>query len=179
MAEPELRAADVDRERVAERLRRAHGEGRISLLEFDERVAAAYAARTYGELAPLTADLPPEQPDGLAGRAGTASGRAAREAAARAGAGALAGVAAGTSAGAAGMAAEPAGGRSRHGGKRLAWRIEAASWLFASVVNLVIWGIVSLASGVAVYPWWIWVAGPWGAVLLLRLVTGRGLCRAV
>ncbi|MBO0875572.1 MAG: DUF1707 domain-containing protein, partial [Pseudonocardia sp.] len=44
MAEAELRAADVDRERVAERLRRAQAEGRISLVEFDERVAGAYAA---------------------------------------------------------------------------------------------------------------------------------------
>jgi hypothetical protein len=24
-----------------------------------------------------------------------------------------------------------------------------------------------------VYPWWVWVAGPWGAVLLARWVTGR------
>ncbi|MFI9046704.1 DUF1707 domain-containing protein [Streptomyces sp. NPDC053427] len=55
---PELRAADADRERVAEILRDAVAEGRLDMAEFDERLEAAYRARTYGELAPLTADLP-------------------------------------------------------------------------------------------------------------------------
>ncbi|HVL83272.1 MAG TPA: DUF1707 domain-containing protein [Pseudonocardia sp.] len=54
----ELRAADSDRERVVERLRRAVGEGRLTIDEFEERAAAAYAARTYGELDILIADLP-------------------------------------------------------------------------------------------------------------------------
>lgn len=173
MAEAELRAADADRERVAERLRRAQAEGRISLIEFDERVAAAYAARTYSELTPLTADLPPEPSDGPADRAGAKSGRATGRAA-----GASAGISAGALAAAAGVSAVAAGGRGRSSGKRPACRVEVASWLFASVLNLVIWGIVSLASGVAIYPWWIWVAGPWGAVLLLRLVTGHAATRA-
>ncbi|HZS20169.1 MAG TPA: DUF1707 domain-containing protein [Pseudonocardiaceae bacterium] len=53
-----MRAADSDRERVAERLRSAHDEGRLTLAEYDERVQQAWAARTYGELAALTADLP-------------------------------------------------------------------------------------------------------------------------
>ncbi|MGX1976222.1 DUF1707 SHOCT-like domain-containing protein [Streptomyces kronopolitis] len=55
---PELRASDADRERVAEILRDAVAEGRLAMEEFDERLEAAYRARTYGELAPLTADLP-------------------------------------------------------------------------------------------------------------------------
>ncbi|MFD8545729.1 DUF1707 domain-containing protein [Streptomyces sp. NPDC059649] len=54
----ELRASDADRERVAEILRDALTEGRLEMAEFDERLEAAYLARTYGELAPLTADLP-------------------------------------------------------------------------------------------------------------------------
>ncbi|MGH3914532.1 MAG: DUF1707 SHOCT-like domain-containing protein [Pseudonocardiaceae bacterium] len=53
-----MRAADVDREAVVERLRVAHAEGRIDLVEYDERVRQAWAARTYGELTMLTADLP-------------------------------------------------------------------------------------------------------------------------
>ncbi|MFP5071849.1 DUF1707 domain-containing protein [Pseudonocardia nantongensis] len=53
-----VRAADRDRERVADRLRRAFGEGRLTVEEFDERTAATYRARTYGELDDLTADLP-------------------------------------------------------------------------------------------------------------------------
>jgi len=56
---PDLRASDADREAIAERLRAAAGEGRLTLEEADERLAAAYAARTVAELAPLTADLPP------------------------------------------------------------------------------------------------------------------------
>ncbi|MFJ9471869.1 DUF1707 SHOCT-like domain-containing protein [Streptomyces caniferus] len=55
---PELRASDADRERVVEILRDAVAEGRLAMEEFDERLDAAYRARTYGELEPLTADLP-------------------------------------------------------------------------------------------------------------------------
>src|SRR5262245_31338767 len=53
-----MRAADTDRERVAEQLRSAHAEGRLDLAEYDERVRQAWAARTYAELEVLTADLP-------------------------------------------------------------------------------------------------------------------------
>ncbi len=55
---PELRASDTDRERVAEILRDAVAEGRLAMEEFQERLEATYAARTYGELEPITADLP-------------------------------------------------------------------------------------------------------------------------
>ncbi|MFI2258519.1 DUF1707 domain-containing protein [Streptomyces tubercidicus] len=55
---PELRASDADRERVAEILRDALAEGRLAMAEFEERLDATYQARTYGELQPLTADLP-------------------------------------------------------------------------------------------------------------------------
>lgn len=52
-----LRASDADREQIAELLRTAVGEGRIDFAEFEERLTATYAARTYGELEPLVADL--------------------------------------------------------------------------------------------------------------------------
>ncbi|MEW2161897.1 DUF1707 domain-containing protein [Streptomyces sp. NPDC007084] len=55
---PELRASDADRERVAEKLRDALAEGRLDMEEFEERLEATYKARTYGELAPITRDLP-------------------------------------------------------------------------------------------------------------------------
>jgi hypothetical protein len=55
---PELRASDADRERVAEVLREALAEGRLDMAEFEERLDATYSARTYGELAPITRDLP-------------------------------------------------------------------------------------------------------------------------
>jgi hypothetical protein len=55
----ELLASDADRERVAERLRTAAGEGRLTPQELEERLERAFAARTDAELAPLVADLPP------------------------------------------------------------------------------------------------------------------------
>jgi hypothetical protein len=54
----DLRAADVDRQFVADRLRSALDEGRLSLHEYDDRLREAYAARTYGDLDRLLADLP-------------------------------------------------------------------------------------------------------------------------
>ena len=53
-----LRISDADRHRVAELLREAAGEGRLDLDELDERLEAAYVAKTYADLVPLTADLP-------------------------------------------------------------------------------------------------------------------------
>lgn len=63
-AHDHLRASDADRQRVADRLRQAMDEGRLSLLEYDERLRAAYAALTYGELAKVTSDLPASTPPG-------------------------------------------------------------------------------------------------------------------
>ncbi|MFC9507412.1 DUF1707 domain-containing protein [Streptomyces sp. NPDC057002] len=57
-AVPDLRASDADRERVAEVLRDALAEGRLDMAEFEERLDATYQARTYGELVPITRDLP-------------------------------------------------------------------------------------------------------------------------
>ncbi|MET0642306.1 MAG: DUF1707 domain-containing protein [Jiangellaceae bacterium] len=54
----DLRCSDVDRDRVAEALRQAAGDGRLTLSELEERLDAAFRARTYGELEPITADLP-------------------------------------------------------------------------------------------------------------------------
>lgn len=134
-----LRAADADRSRVAEALRRAHDEGRLDLLEYDERLAAAYAARTYTDLAALTADLPAE-PARITAQA--VPGHASRACAAT---------------GATGPAA-------------------VRAWASVSALNLLIWAVVCLATVSWVYPWWVWVAGPWGAVLLAG-ATGSRLAR--
>ncbi len=53
-----LRASDADRERVAEIVREAAGDGRLTMEELDERLDAVYAAKTYAELEPITQDLP-------------------------------------------------------------------------------------------------------------------------
>src|SRR3712207_916974 len=57
-----LRISDQERHAVAETLRQAAGEGRLDLEELEERLEAAYAARTYADLVPITADLP-SKPD--------------------------------------------------------------------------------------------------------------------
>jgi hypothetical protein len=126
---PEVRAADADRARVAELLRRAHGEGRLDLHEFDERVTAAWAARTYGDLDALTVDLPPPAP----------------------------------------AAAPPA----VHPVEPAPDRPAVAAWAGASVLNLVIWGVLAVSTAQWIYPWWIWVAGPWGVLLLAQWLDAR------
>lgn len=54
--------------------------------------------------------------------------------------------------------------------------LTAAWWVWATVVsiNLVIWLLVSIGSSGPVYFWPIWVAGPWGAVLLVTTLASRG-----
>ena len=61
----QLRISDADRHQVAEILRQAAGEGRLEIDELDERLEAAYAARTYADLVPLTHDLPAVRPAGM------------------------------------------------------------------------------------------------------------------
>ncbi|WBB58164.1 DUF1707 domain-containing protein [Streptomyces sp. WMMC500] len=56
---PELRASHADRDRVVDVLRIAAGDGLLTADELDQRVEVALSARTRGELAALTADLPP------------------------------------------------------------------------------------------------------------------------
>jgi len=58
----ELRVSDADRDRVAERLRGAAGEGRLTADELEERLERALSARTDAELEPLVADLPRPAP---------------------------------------------------------------------------------------------------------------------
>jgi Domain of unknown function (DUF1707)/Cell wall-active antibiotics response 4TMS YvqF len=53
-----MRASDADRDRVADQLREALAEGRLSAEEHAERLDAVYQAKTYAELAPIVHDLP-------------------------------------------------------------------------------------------------------------------------
>ena len=53
-----MRAADADRERAVDVLRAGFAEGRLTKDEYDGRVTAVRAARTYGELGTLTQGLP-------------------------------------------------------------------------------------------------------------------------
>ncbi len=137
--DPVLRASDADRDAVADRLRAAHTEGRLSVEEFGERLDAAFAARTTADLARLTTDLPaPTQAPARTGDEPTTRPPARRE-------------------------------RPRGVALPAAW----GTWLTAVLVNVAIWGIVSLGLQEWVYFWPAWVAGPWGAVLLAGTLSGR------
>src|SRR4051812_2567806 len=58
MERAEMRAGDGDREAVAATLKAALDDGRLDLHEYDDRLQRTYAAKTFGELDPLLADLP-------------------------------------------------------------------------------------------------------------------------
>jgi hypothetical protein len=74
---PGLRASDADRERVATALRRHHLDGRLDTDELQDRLGRCYAARTAGELAALTGDLPGDEGPRAPRPAGGAPPRAA------------------------------------------------------------------------------------------------------
>lgn len=58
-----MRVSDAERAQVQDRLRRAHDLGQLDLTEFDDRVRTVWAARTRGDLAGITADLPVPSPE--------------------------------------------------------------------------------------------------------------------
>ena len=58
----QVRASDVDRKAVQDRLHLAHANGEIDLAEFDTRVRNAWQAKSRGELERIVADLPPVRP---------------------------------------------------------------------------------------------------------------------
>jgi hypothetical protein len=141
-----LRAADVDRQFVAERLKAAVDEGRLSLGEYDERLKDTYAALTYGDLDVILSDLPGFRPVDSSAVA-PASGYAAAPA-----------------------ATEPA--EKGRFVRQPHWLLGIWSgWLIAVTVNVVIWALVSISAEDAVYFWPMWVAGPLGAVLLATSVS--------
>lgn len=135
--DPAIRASDADRELTVERLREAHAEGRLTAEEFSERVDEAYAARTHGDLAPLTRDLPSPARGARTGDEATPARR------------------------------DPSDRRPGRPDPALpdgrgAWGV----WAAAVLVNVVVWAVVSLSAQEWIYFWPVWVAGPWGAVLL-------------
>ncbi len=142
MPDPHLLAADADRSAVVTRLDASLTDGRLTLAEYEDRSARAHAARTYGELTELTADLP----------------SAARPA-----------------------APEPrcsAVTRAVHAGAwhgawdrdlRTAW----TGWATTAVIVIGIWLLSMLGTGDLVYPWPVWVVGPWGVVLVARTLGER------
>jgi Domain of unknown function (DUF1707) len=132
-----MRASDDDRQQVVDRLREALADGRLKQEEFTERMGLAYQAVTHGDLAKLVADLPPASPQPEPRPAPTPAPSPA--AAAQRGA----------------FADLPAA-------LKVLWTI----WLAAVSINVVVWVLVVATSGHFIYPWPLWVAGPYGAALL-------------
>ncbi|MEU5989769.1 DUF1707 domain-containing protein [Spirillospora sp. NPDC047418] len=138
---PDIRASDADRDRVAASLREHCALGRITMEELQERLDSAYASKTLGDLQEVTSDLPEEDlyelPVPAAQPKSTAS-----------------------------VARPPSRDLDMRGTKAM-W----GAWATVSAINFTVWLIVLVTVG-GVYPWWIWVAGPWGAVLLMRTIFG-------
>jgi hypothetical protein len=143
---PTMRASDADRQEVIERLRAALDEGRLKMDEYLERMGQASEAVTYGDLAPLYADLPESGPVARRGPAGTPATSPQSPLP--------------TSAQAAAVARHDFAGLPTP--LKVLWTI----WGAVVSVNVVIWVLVSATTAQLVYPWPLWVAGPWGAVLL-------------
>ena len=140
---PDLRAADLDRELTASQLRRHAAAGRLTLAELDERLGWTYQAKTMGELAKLTSDLPDLSVEKLpVEQAASAPQEAHKDDVER---------------------------RSQSGGLN---RVVLGSYLSTNFILIAIWLIVGATSG-SWYPWWLWVAGPWGAVILANEIRNR------
>lgn len=73
-----IRASDADRDAVAHQLREALAEGRLDPHEHTERLDSVYRAKTLGELAPLTRDLPGSRSGGGENRPAPADFRSPR-----------------------------------------------------------------------------------------------------
>jgi uncharacterized protein DUF1707 len=139
-----MRASDHDRQEIVDRLRGALDDGRLTLDEYLDRMARAYQAVTYADLAPLCADLPAAGPARAPAPAAVTPGPA-------------------PAAGAAALASPWCGALRRQPAPlRVLWTI----WLIAVSVNVVVWALVSATTASLIYPWPLWVAGPYGAVLL-------------
>ncbi len=143
MAGDRLRAADEDRQWVAERLRAALDQGRLRLAEYDDRLALAYQAQTYAELNLLLDDLPPAIVGG--GVAIPSSQHPAPAA----------------------TPARPAKSEERPArALPMALIVLWIIWGAAVGINLVVWLLVMVTTGELIYPWPLWVAGPSGIALL-------------
>jgi hypothetical protein len=137
---PDMRASDAERQEVVERLRGALDEGRLKMDEYLERMGLAYEAVTHGDLVPLYRDLPEARqvakPEPAAPPAPAPAPRA--EVVKRGG-----------------FAGLPTP-------MKVLWTI----WATVVSINVVIWVLVSATTAHLLYPWPLWVAGPWGVVLL-------------
>jgi hypothetical protein len=134
----DLRAADVDRQFVADLLKSALNEGRLSLHEYDERLQETYAARTYGDLDKLLVDLPRADKSQVVPLAPQAPVRGPQP---------------------------PAAPAERRLGIPKWVLATWSAWISVTLIVNAIW-LASVLSGGGDNYWPIWVMLPWGAVLV-------------
>src|SRR5215472_17052274 len=139
-SDPKIRASDADRDRTAALLREHLAAGRLTSEEFNERLDKAYAARTMGDLDELLADLPGIDLYPLPDHSVDR----------RRGGGSTFGLP---------WLLAPGGCRISP-----AWRAAWGSWATVSLIAFLAW----LLSGHPSNLWFLWVAGPYGIVLLGR-----------
>lgn len=135
-----MRASDADRDRIAAILRDAHAEGRLAQDELMERLESAYAARTYQELDQVIADLPIARAQGQVARLRSQPVSAS-------------------------ASATPPIRQKTLRAARVGLNVGWWFWGTAVGINVLIWFIASVATGLLPF-WPIWVAGPWGVVML-------------
>ena len=138
--DPQMRASDSDRDRVASMLREHHAAGRLTADEFQERLDATFAAKTLGDLDKLMADLPGIDLYHLP------------EATIRPG--------------------QPRTPAPVQGRLSPAWRGAWGSWASVSLLLFTLWLITSVSSHHFGGFWFLWITGPWGAILLGRWLFG-------
>jgi N-acyl-D-aspartate/D-glutamate deacylase len=152
-ADRQFRASDADRKIVADRLRQALDEGRLTLSEYDERVGVAYAATTYADLNTLLRDLPTQ--GGVLEIRPMASTPTP-------------------------VVAEVADAPPRPKKRRrmpLALSILWTVWGGVVGLNLVVWMAVAITTPGSHYFWPIWVALPTGALLTAATIGVQAIRR--
>ena len=132
-----IRISDSEREQVVGELGRHLTAGRLTIGEFDQRVAEVYRSTTRQQAHQVLRDLPSAASAVAAAPVATPPTRPVR--------------------------------RRVPGHQQIEW----LAWAAAGGLNIAIWGIISLATGVMIYFWPVWVIGPWGLVLLGRTLLGR------
>jgi hypothetical protein len=133
-----MRVSDGERQVAVDRLRSALNDGRLDLLEYDNRLLAAYQAVTYADLDRLFTDLP--------STAAAAAGSAIAPAAAS---------------GARAPVRAPAGFLHLPLPLKILWSI----WVAVVGINVTVWLLVSLGASDPHYFWPMWLAVPGVALL--------------
>jgi hypothetical protein len=148
----ELRVSDGDRQAAAERLRAAHDEGRLAFAEYDDRLAAAYSAVTYGDLDRLFADLPAGRSSSVVRATAAPPARVARP------------------------KRQPDGLAVGFARLPIALKILWTIWATAMAINLTVWTLVGVGNGEMTYFWPVWLLIP--GVALAGVTAGVTASRA-